>query len=76
MKKYLLLLSCLLSISVFGQRGLTQEALRFPREKMTFEDNQVLLMNGRGYACPHQYGMTSFTNVCFWPINFYKTILI
>jgi len=72
MKKYLLLLSCLLSISVFGQRGLTQEALRFPREKMTFEDNQVLLMNGRGYACPHQYGMTSFTNVCFWPINLYN----
>lgn len=49
--------------------ALTQEALRFPREKMTFEDDQLILFNGRGFVSPREFGMTSFTNVQFQPLN-------
>jgi hypothetical protein len=44
---------------------------------MEFEDDQVLLFSGRGFACPCEYSMTSFTNVQFVPImlhNYYFCI--
>ncbi|MDB4581611.1 hypothetical protein N9164_00525 [Draconibacterium sp.] len=38
------------------------------REDMTFDDEQVLLVNYRGFVSPRQYSVTQFTNVQFLPI--------
>ncbi len=39
------------------------------RQQMRFDDYQVMLINYRGFACPRQYSMTSFTSVQFLPIS-------
>ena len=39
------------------------------RQQMRFDDQQVMLFNFRGFVCPRQYSMTSFTNVQFLPIS-------
>ena len=39
------------------------------REKMTFDDEQVLLVNYRGFVSPRQHSVTQFTNVWFLPIG-------
>ncbi len=39
------------------------------REDMTFDDEQVLLVNYRGFVSPRQYSVTQFTNVWFLPIS-------
>lgn len=39
------------------------------REDMTFDDEQVLLVNYRGFVSPRQYSVTQFTNVWFLPIE-------
>jgi hypothetical protein len=69
--KYWYLLICL----VFGngyaysqEQMLNQDNLSFKRENMQFDDDQVLLFSGRGFVCPCEYSMTSFTNVEFLPI--------
>lgn len=54
----------------------SQDYLSFRRETMEFEDDQLLLFSGRGYACPREFSMSGFTNVEFLPIqlptyNFY-----
>ncbi len=38
------------------------------RSQMQFDDYQTLLINYRGFVCPRQYSITSFTNVQFLPI--------
>ena len=39
------------------------------RQQMRFDDQQVMLFNFRGFACPRQYSMTCFTNVQFLPLS-------
>jgi hypothetical protein len=39
------------------------------REHITFDDEQVLLVNYRGFVSPRQYSVTQFTNVWFLPIG-------
>ena len=39
------------------------------RPQIRFDDQQVMLFNYRGFACPRQYSITSFTNVQFLPLN-------
>lgn len=39
------------------------------RENMTFDDEQVLLVNYRGFVSPRQHSVTQFTNVWFLPIG-------
>ncbi|SHJ08092.1 glucosidase family protein [Pseudozobellia thermophila] len=39
------------------------------REDITFDDEQVLLVNYRGFVSPRQYSVTQFTNVSFMPIS-------
>ncbi len=57
-----------IGISSFAQQpSLTQDYLSFRRETMQFEDEQLLLFNGRGFISPMEYSMTSFTNVQFLP---------
>lgn len=58
-----------------------QENLSFNREYMEFEDDQLLLFAGRGFACPREYSMSGFTNVEFLPIrlpyyNFYINLRV
>jgi len=65
-----ILLGFLHTTSVSGQVGsFTQERLAFPREKMEFGDSQVLLFNGRGFVCPREFSLTSFSNPHFFPIE-------
>lgn len=75
--------SCIFLLLFWGGfRGIAQEVsftrdyLSFNREKMEFEDDQLLLFAGRGYVCPREFSMSGFTNVEFLPIqlpfyNFY-----
>lgn len=39
------------------------------REDIAFDDEQVLLVNYRGFVSPRQYSVTQFTNVSFLPIS-------
>ena len=39
------------------------------RQKMRFDDYQVMLFNYRGFACPRQYSVTGLTNVQFLPAS-------
>ncbi|RED47501.1 glucosidase family protein [Seonamhaeicola aphaedonensis] len=58
--------------SVFGQIKHTPadpEYYAMDREDMTFDDQQVLLVNYRGFISPRQYSVTQFTNVWFLPIE-------
>lgn len=58
--------------SVFGQIKRTPadpEYYAMDREDMTFDDQQVLLVNYRGFISPRQYSVTQFTNVWFLPIE-------
>ncbi|WP_203256901.1 glucosidase family protein [Hyunsoonleella ulvae] len=73
--KIKLLVLTLLAItvqSVFGQVKRTPahpEYYAMDREDMTFDDQQVLLTNYRGFISPRQYSVTQFTNVWFLPIE-------
>lgn len=58
--------------SVFGQIKHTPadpEYYAMDREDMTFDDEQVLLVNYRGFISPRQYSVTQFTNVWFLPLG-------
>lgn len=39
------------------------------REQIAFDDEQVLLVNYRGFVSPRQYSLTQFTNVWFLPLG-------
>jgi hypothetical protein len=64
-------------IIAFGPAGFAQkpatpadpEYYAMERQQMHFDDYQVMLINYRGFVCPRQYSMTSFTNVQFLPLS-------
>lgn len=65
-----------IALSTAQGTSFSQEGLSFNREYMEFEDDQLLLFAGRGYACPREFSLSGFTNVEFLPIqlpfyNFY-----
>lgn len=45
------------------------EYYKMDRPQMRFDDYQVMLFNYRGFICPRQYSMTSFTSVQFLPFS-------
>lgn len=56
---------------VMAQRQFTPadpEYYAMDREDITFDDEQVILVNYRGFISPRQYSVTQFTNVSFLPI--------
>ena len=60
-----------LSVSSFAQNSYSPadpEYYAMERQQIRFDDQQVMLFNFRGFACPRQYSMTSFTNVQFLPM--------
>ena len=75
MKKQRLLLLILalffgVNLLVLAQKETTPadpEYYAMDREDMTFDDEQVLLVNYRGFISPRQYSVTQFTNVWFLP---------
>ncbi|APY11525.1 hypothetical protein BWZ22_09840 [Seonamhaeicola sp. S2-3] len=75
MKHLKILIVVLLSVlyqNAWGQKKLTPanpEYYAMDREDMTFDDEQVLLVNYRGFVSPRQYSITQFTNVWFLPIE-------
>jgi hypothetical protein len=76
MKSTLRLLVFLLFSGLFstvsGQQKINPadpEYYAMDRPQMHFDDYQVMLINYRGFVCPRQFSMTSFTNVQFLPIT-------
>lgn len=60
-----------INMQVLAQKETTPadpEYYAMDREDMTFDDEQVLLVNYRGFVSPRQYSVTQFTNVWFLPI--------
>ncbi|GAB3656479.1 hypothetical protein GCM10028791_28310 [Echinicola sediminis] len=67
-----LLLLVLTNLPLLAQREFTPadpEYYAMHREDITFDDEQVLLVNYRGFVSPRQYSVTQFTNVRFLPIG-------
>ncbi|MCU4177030.1 hypothetical protein [Carboxylicivirga sp. N1Y90] len=67
-----LLISMLTSNMMLAQKVITpahREYYAMDREDMTFDDEQVLLVNYRGFVSPRQHSVTQFTNVWFLPIG-------
>jgi len=66
-----------IGVLLFSANGFTQklpepsdpEYYSMERQQMQFDDYQVMLINYRGFVCPRQYSITSFTNVQFLPIS-------
>ena len=61
-----------LGTSLRAQRVLTPadpEYYAMDRENISFDDEQVLLFNHRGFISPRQYSVTQFTNVWFLPFG-------
>ena len=57
---------------LFAQREYSPadpEYYAMDREHMSFDDEQVLLFNHRGFVSPRQYSLTQFSNVWFLPIG-------
>ena len=68
----ILTLFFLVNMQVLAQKEYTPadpEYYAMDREDMTFDDEQVLLVNYRGFVSPRQYSVTQFTNVWFLPIG-------
>ena len=58
--------------SGYAQQSITPADPAFyamDRQQMHFDDYQVMLFNYRGFVCPRQYSITSFTNVQFLPLS-------
>jgi hypothetical protein len=71
-KILLLVISCTVIQNISAQVAYTPadpEFYAMDREDMTFDDQQVLLVNYRGFVSPRQYSVTQFTNVWFLPIE-------
>ena len=61
-----------LSASAAAQKAITPsdpEYYAMDRPQIRFDDQQVLLFNYRGFVCPRQYSITSFTNVQLLPLS-------
>ncbi len=66
-----------LTFTSFYTEGISQQAATpadpeyyaMERQQMHFDDYQVMLINYRGFVCPRQFSMTSFTSVQFLPIT-------
>ncbi|WP_147678093.1 glucosidase family protein [Algibacter pacificus] len=71
-KFYLIVLLFATIQNILAQSAFTPanpEYYAMDREDMTFDDEQVLLVNYRGFVSPRQYSVTQFTNVWFLPIG-------
>lgn len=72
----LLLLTIIFSNqNLFAQRDYSPadpEYYAMDRENINFDDQQVLLVNYRGFVSPRQYSVTQFTNVQFEPIEAHR----
>ena len=67
-----ILLLFFLSIVAQAQNTVTPadpEYYAMDREDIRFDDNQMLLVNYRGFVSPRQYSVTQFTNVQFLPFQ-------
>jgi hypothetical protein len=51
------------------KKTLTPEMLSMPREQIRFEDEHVILFNGRGFINPRQYSITGLRNLQFPPVE-------
>lgn len=61
-----------LSVNSFAQNLFSPadpEYYAMQRQQIRFDDQQVMLFNYRGFVCPRQYSMTSFTHVQFLPLS-------
>ena len=72
-KLYILILLTIVfnSSELWAQKPVTPadpEYYAMDREAISFDDEQVLLVNYRGFVSPRQYSVTQFTNVWFLPI--------
>lgn len=70
----LFLYACLFGLSVngFSQRSYSPadpEYYTMERQQIRFDDQQIMLLNYRGFVSPRQYSITSFTNVQFLPFS-------
>lgn len=66
----LLILGC--QIEVAAQMTFSPDAPEYyamDREDIAFDDEQVLLVNYRGFISPRQYSLTQFTNVWYLPLG-------
>lgn len=61
-----------LGTAISQDKKFSQQLFSMPREKMTLDDDQLYLFNGRGFASPCEYGMTAITNLRFFPIEIWK----
>ncbi|NOU59873.1 MGH1-like glycoside hydrolase domain-containing protein [Marinifilum caeruleilacunae] len=71
----ILIVSLLISLTGITQHKITPaspEYYAMDREDIHFDDQQVLLVNYRGFVSPQQYSVTQFTNVQFEPIEAHK----
>ena len=77
MNRLRLLIPILLIIISSNQDSIAQEIYTpadpeyyaMHREDISFDDEQVLLFNHRGFVSPRQYSVTQFTNVWFLPFG-------
>lgn len=70
---YILLLSFMLPTFLFSQeKKFSQQLFSMAREKMTLDNDQLYLFNGRGFASPCEFGMTAITNLRFFPVEIWK----
>ena len=74
MKNIVFILICIIGYSEFvnAQRVFDPsdpEYYAMERQQIRFDDQQVMLFNYRGFVCPRQYSITSFTNVQFLPLS-------
>lgn len=73
--KLTILLVFLVNMGVLAQKKITPanpEYYAMDREDIHFDDQQILLVNYRGFVSPRQYSVTQFTNVQFEPIEAHR----
>ena len=71
-KIWLVVLLTIISYTINAQKIVTPadpEYYEMDREAIAFDDEQVLLVNYRGFVSPRQYSVTQFINVWFLPIG-------
>ena len=77
MRRQISVIMVLIAIIITNQKLAAQptftpaapEYYAMDREDIVFDDEQVLLVNYRGFISPRQYSVTQFTNVWFLPIG-------
>ncbi len=69
---FALLMFIIFSLNAISQGSITPadpEYYAMDREDIAFDDEQVILVNYRGFISPRQYSVTQFTNVWFLPLG-------